>query len=354
MVTGQAFVLFSRLHLVVRNRKTLRLVLFIIIFDVFALHVPTIVMTVGSNSPNADFWVPKFNIMERIQLMGFCLQEFFISTLYIVATVRLLGSIYHSMTRRVMIQLLLVNGICIGMDVILIGLEFSGQYISEASIKPMIYAIKLKLEFTVLNQLMGLTKAGFTEENQFRGSARHQYHQGGTHELHPSRGGGHMGSVNGNDAESGLASPKPQGKSGTWSSARALRGSFAHNDAAQQAARHPDLIFQTKQVEVTTSPKSPGIDGSDSQSGSTIAPAHPVATTAPPPPPAAHSHGPKVNSLMGTAIVHMPTADRRSRQVDPNGREGSPVSEGEKGILSRLSQDSDKEGTRWIDGLDHH
>ena len=38
MVTGQAFVLFSRLHLVVRNRKTLRLVLFMIIFNAFALH----------------------------------------------------------------------------------------------------------------------------------------------------------------------------------------------------------------------------------------------------------------------------------------------------------------------------
>ena len=348
MVTGQAFVLFSRLHLVVRNRKTLRLVLFVIIFNVFALHLPTIIMTVGSNSPNSAFWVPKFNVMERIQLMGFCLQEFFIATLYIVATVRLLGSIYHSMTRKVMIQLLIVNGICIGMDVVLIGLEFSGEYVGEASIKPMIYAIKLKLEFAVLNQLMGLTKAGFTEENQFRGSNRHGYH-GGTHELHPSRGP-HSGNLGGGaDPESGLASPRPHGgKNGTWSTARALRGSFAHHGQVQAATQHPDHIFQTKQVEITTSPKSPSTgDASDTTSSSTITPGQVVSSPA--------SAGPKVNSLMGTSIVHMPPdqvrSDRRSRQVDPNGRESSPASEGEKGIL-RLSQDSEKEGTRWIDGLD--
>ena len=303
-------------------------------------------MTVGSNSPNSAFWVPKFNVMERIQLTGFCLQEFFIATLYIVATVRLLGSIYHSMTRRVMLQLLLVNGICIGMDIILIGLEFSGQYISEASIKPMIYAIKLKLEFAVLNQLMGLTKAGFTEENQFQGSRRQGYHQG-THELHHPRSQNPGSVTAGGDPESGMASPRVPAKNGTWSSARALRGSFAHSHGAPQHAsnQHPEHIFQTKQVEITTSPKSPStIEGSDT-SGSTIAPASGV-------PP---KDGPKVNSLMGTSIVHMPNemtrSGRRSRQMDPNGRESSPVSEGEKGIL-RLSQDSEKEGTRWIDGME--
>ncbi|KAG8526951.1 uncharacterized protein KY384_008380 [Bacidia gigantensis] len=312
-------------------------------------------MTVGSNSPNSAFWVPKFNIMERIQLMGFCLQEFFISTLYIVATVRLLGSIYHSMTRKVMMQLLLVNGICIGMDVILIGLEFSGEYVGEASIKPMIYAIKLKLEFAVLNQLMGLTKAGFTEENQFRGgSARHGYNNGAaSHEMN----GRHHGSVA--DPETGAGgTQRSMGKNGTWTTARAIRGSFAgtHN---QHANNHPEHIFQTKQVEITTAPKSPSnADISNSSTSSTIAPAPTVTSNAS----TAIGHqrsiteGPKANSLMGTNIVHMPNHDagrvgRRSRTVDPDGRESSPVSEGEKGILRR-SQDSEKEGTRWIDGMD--
>lgn len=74
MVTGQALVLYSRLHLVVRNRKTLRNVLCLIFFNVMAL--PTIIFTYGSNSSSANtsLWARKFNVMERIQLAGFYLQ----------------------------------------------------------------------------------------------------------------------------------------------------------------------------------------------------------------------------------------------------------------------------------------
>lgn len=82
MVTGQAFVLFSRLHLVVRSDKILRYLLWLIIVDACAFHIPTIVFTVGKNSPHPDPWKPKFDVMERIQLVGFCLQEFLISLVH--------------------------------------------------------------------------------------------------------------------------------------------------------------------------------------------------------------------------------------------------------------------------------
>ena len=166
MVTGQALVLFSRLHLVVRDYRITRYVLWIIIFDIFALHVPTIVFTVGSNSPNAAAWSGMFNVMERIQLTGFCIQEFLISTIYLWATIRILKSLSHRLTRRVMWQLILINSLCIGMDIILICLEYTNEYVGEASIKPMLYAFKLKLEFIVLNQLVGLVQAGLYNGNR--------------------------------------------------------------------------------------------------------------------------------------------------------------------------------------------
>lgn len=175
MVTGQAFVLYSRLHLVVRNPKTLRYVFYLIIFDIFALHIPTVVFTYGSNSPNnADLWTARFNVMERIQLAGFCIQETVISGLYVHATVRMLRSIYHSSTRKVMLQLIFINFCCIGMDIVLICLEYTDKYVGEASIKPMIYAIKLKLEFTVLNQVMDMTNVGLTGGNRRRGGSSHE------------------------------------------------------------------------------------------------------------------------------------------------------------------------------------
>jgi len=316
MVTGQAFVLYSRLHLVVRNQQTLRYVLSMIIFDALALHVPTIIFTYGSNSPNAAFWTPKFNIMERIQLVGFCIQEFIISTVYITSTVRLLGSIYHSMTRKVMFQLLLINCICIGMDIVLIGLEFSNQYVGEAAIKPMIYAIKLKLEFAVLNQLMGLTKAGFTEENQWRGRE-----QQASHEMH------NRTLATKQDPE---ATAPTERKTGTWTTAsKGLRGSFS--GGARMSVNHPDQIFQTHHVDVVSEPKTK--DASNASSATAVA----TGDMQPPP---------KAKSLMGTPIVHMP--GRARRRPDPEGRTHSPSESEEE--LRRKSTDSEKEGTRWIDG----
>ena len=317
MVTGQAFVLYSRLHLVVRNHRTLRYVLIMIIFNACALHIPTIIFTYGSNSPHADYWTHKFNVMERIQLMGFCLQEFVISTIYIVSTVRLLGSIYHSMTRKVMVQLLTINCICIGMDVVLIGLEFTNNYVGEASIKPMIYAIKLKLEFAVLNQLMGLTKAGFTEENQWQGRDQAA---NASHELRNRT----LASQTTVDPEAA-----PPRKAGTWTAPKGLRGSFS---GGHISVTRPDEIFKTNQVDVVSEPKT----NEDSTSSSATA----VASGIPP----------KVKSLMGTPIVYIPPnrPSRHSRGADPDGRQHSP-SESEQEIC-RKSTDSEKEGTRWIEG----
>ena len=63
MVTRQAFVLYSRLHLVVRNHQTLRYVLWFILFDVLALHLPQCIFTYGTNLPNphaAAAWTLRF------------------------------------------------------------------------------------------------------------------------------------------------------------------------------------------------------------------------------------------------------------------------------------------------------
>jgi hypothetical protein len=50
MVTGQALVLYSRLHLVVRDRSKVRWILYMIIIDVFLFHFPTTVLTFGVRS----------------------------------------------------------------------------------------------------------------------------------------------------------------------------------------------------------------------------------------------------------------------------------------------------------------
>ena len=236
MVTGQAFVLYSRLHLVVRNQKTLRYVLCLIIFDAIVLHTPTIVLTYGSNDPYLpELWQTDFNIMERIQLAGFCIQEFIISGVYLWSTVRIFRSIQHNSTRRVMTQLIVINALCIGMDIILIALEYTNRYVGEASIKPMIYAIKLKLEFAVLNQLVNLTLAG-------RGQVSRRVVQG--YELSQHDAGASTGVM-------ALDTPKR----GFWNNARAFRdGSRRPSVPLSPIAVPPGQIYKTSHIEVINEP----------------------------------------------------------------------------------------------------
>ena len=249
MVTGQAFVLFSRLHIVVRRRRTLRLVLAMICVNAVCLHTPTIILTIGSNSAPASTWAPIFNIVERIQLALFCIQEFIISTIYIYCTVQLLGSIYHSRTREVMIELIIINAVCLSMDVVLIGLEYSNNYVGETSVKAMIYAIKLKLEFAVLNQLMNLTRTGLTEGAGHWASgpaARHGQEM-------PNRS-----LVTEVDPEAVAARHQARWPSGR----RVFGGSFTNKNPKRPIMNPPSRfvggIARTQRITVTSEPRSPG------------------------------------------------------------------------------------------------
>ncbi|KAL9013565.1 MAG: hypothetical protein Q9173_001754 [Seirophora scorigena] len=166
MVTGQAVVLYSRLHLVVREQKVLRGVLAMIIVDAIVFHIPTTVLTYGSNSPDFERYLYAFNRVERLQMTAFCIQEFIISGIYVYSTIKLLRPVYHGRTRKVMMQLIWINSIIIAMDVVLLGMEYSSFYSIEATLKAMVYSIKLKLEFAVLNQLMTLANSSVSNHQR--------------------------------------------------------------------------------------------------------------------------------------------------------------------------------------------
>jgi len=54
MVTGQSLVLYSRLHLLVRDARKLKWILCMIVTDVFLFHIPTTVFTFGVGLPNLN------------------------------------------------------------------------------------------------------------------------------------------------------------------------------------------------------------------------------------------------------------------------------------------------------------
>lgn len=156
MVPGQSIVLYSRLHLVHHNTKTLRFILCFIIIGSATAVIPTTVATFGSVVTKKPTFIHAYNIIERYQVTWFCVQEFLLGALYIFETIKLHRlSPQKSVERElVMYELIAINVIMIGMDAAMLALEYSDLYVLQVTLKSAIYSIKLKLEFAVLGRLI--------------------------------------------------------------------------------------------------------------------------------------------------------------------------------------------------------
>ncbi|KAH8661048.1 hypothetical protein BGZ61DRAFT_369830 [Ilyonectria robusta] len=160
MVTGQSMVLWSRLHLVAHSEKILRAALWMIMIDAIVLHIPTSVLQFCTNSPNPPApFVKGYDTMERIQLIVFCVQEIILSTIYIWETVKMLRLRPGRQSQIILRQLLIINVIIVVLDASVIGIQYAGYYAVQVTIKPMVYSIKLKLEFAILGKLVKIAKA---------------------------------------------------------------------------------------------------------------------------------------------------------------------------------------------------
>jgi hypothetical protein len=161
MVTGQSLVLYSRVHLVLHNDRILHYILVMIIVNAVCWHTSTTILIFGSNSSMADAFATPYSIIERIQLVCFGTQECIISFVYLYAVVHLLKPIRNPFSphgRKVMLRLAYINDMLIIMDVIIIVIEYLNLYEIQVVVKAAIYSVKLKLEFAVLNQLIGIIR----------------------------------------------------------------------------------------------------------------------------------------------------------------------------------------------------
>ncbi|KAF1358131.1 hypothetical protein EJ07DRAFT_125883 [Lizonia empirigonia] len=190
MVSGQSVVLWSRLHLLTNSRRVLRWTLYMIIINGTILHSITTVFTFASNSSDLSptvlrRFVNGYSIMEKIQMVGFFLQELILSVIYIRETIRLLrlgesvqgdvaslydgtGKLRSASLRKTMYQILAINVIIIVMDLALLSVEFANLYLIETTLKGVVYSIKLKLEFAVLGKLVQIVKIRSNSNNSPR------------------------------------------------------------------------------------------------------------------------------------------------------------------------------------------
>ncbi len=160
MVTGQSLVLYSRLHLAVRDKRILRAILIMIIVDFCLFQVPTTLQKFMSTRTNPGVWLPVYHVYERIQLVVFTLQELIISIIYIRAAVIWLSPSDPEGMRHTKHFLIYLNILCIALDIAIVCEVSTNQWLYEEASQSLAYAIKLTLEFAVLNKVMEVYRLG--------------------------------------------------------------------------------------------------------------------------------------------------------------------------------------------------
>ncbi|KAH7237950.1 hypothetical protein B0J15DRAFT_569697, partial [Fusarium solani] len=160
LVSGQSMVLYSRLHLVLDDPKILRILLWMIILNGIVWHTSITVLVFGSSySPaqSRDGFNSVFNILEKVQMSCFCLQEFILSGLYIWKAWDILRTALSSQ-RRLIRQLFAINVFIVIIDITLLVIEYKSLFLWEQGVKVVTYSIKLKLEFAILGQLIQVAR----------------------------------------------------------------------------------------------------------------------------------------------------------------------------------------------------
>lgn len=161
MVSGFSLVLYSRLNLlsfIMRNRYISRLALAMIFTDALLFHIPTFIVFMLGISSRASLvkFISVMNILERVQIVMFSVQEVILSGLYIYGTFKMAQDSFDSRIRRTIILLITIQIAAIGCSALLIVLDFMGYYILKSFIHSFVYAFKLQLEFVILNELRRL------------------------------------------------------------------------------------------------------------------------------------------------------------------------------------------------------
>ncbi|KAJ6784065.1 hypothetical protein PWT90_00352 [Aphanocladium album] len=218
MVIPQSWVLYSRLHLLMRTTKTLQRIKYVLIFNSIVFSIPTMVIGTLAQATNVNPALPSFNLKwDRIQLVIYFAQETALSMLYIFQTYKHLKAILPLQQRfwslssssttsqskeqfSVLRHLAYVNILIIALDITLLGIQCADLFYLQASLKPCIYGIKLKIEFAILNRLIRiLQRQQPSRQGAYLGSDRESMNQLGSRGLHYEEEDkhGHQGEENG-------------------------------------------------------------------------------------------------------------------------------------------------------------
>ncbi|KAF1846503.1 uncharacterized protein K460DRAFT_377686 [Cucurbitaria berberidis CBS 394.84] len=178
-VVAQSVVLYSRLNLVLKSERIGYYVLYMIVVNSFIFGLGTVIFGLVARHPGMITKLSRANIIwDRVQLAAFFVQETLIGLLYIRETathlknMTLLGT-NRKTTRRHLRHLISVNIFIIILDCSLMGLCYSGFFFLQGFYKVAVYAIKLRTEFTILNQLRSSLPGASTHGSDYVSGSRH-------------------------------------------------------------------------------------------------------------------------------------------------------------------------------------
>ncbi|KAI8284971.1 hypothetical protein K4K60_001562 [Colletotrichum sp. SAR11_57] len=161
MVTGQAIVLWSRLHLVVHSQRKIRMILVMIIFNAVTMHVPETVIFFLANFEHPAKWSMPFKIYEKVELVVFTIQETIIAGFFLYEgyySLKPLSAIKPKAVANMVRHLAGLFAAVFLLDIGLIVLEYNDKFEIQTMCKPFVYSVKLKVEFVVLNKLLSFTR----------------------------------------------------------------------------------------------------------------------------------------------------------------------------------------------------
>lgn len=156
MVTAQSVVLYSRLGIVLGNPNSRILVFtkWMIIIDSFVFYTLATTIVFGMHYSTNHNFDKGYIYIERLQMTGFCIQEFVISGLYIWKTLDIMQAGEKKQAHRTLWQLFIINVVIVALDVALLVLEYLGLASIQIAFKALAYAVKLKMEFAILSKLV--------------------------------------------------------------------------------------------------------------------------------------------------------------------------------------------------------
>ena len=147
--------------------KAQRCIFVVVLSTVLWIIIPTWVVVwpaYDTNPKISSLWSPRDAIVERYTQIGYTLVECIVSGVYIHSLLSLLRFKTSVRQRRVMLDLIYVNVLAVAFDVLTIILVYLNQLGSSHPIQAFSYALKLRLEFLALNQLMAVAARGLHRE----------------------------------------------------------------------------------------------------------------------------------------------------------------------------------------------